>query len=206
MERLIEIVARRDRIAVGLALAGIGGAAWYYLIVQAEKFASTGICDCAAATLGGPDLKSWQPQTLVPLFLMWIEMMIAMMLPAVAPLVLLFSKLARSRSERGQPFAPTLFFVSGYFAVWSVFSLGAAAAQWILHGAALLSPGMAASSPLLAGALFAGAGLFQFSPLKRACLNHCRSPLAFLMTEWRDGRAGAFLMGWKHGLFCTFCC
>ena len=45
--------------------------------------------------------------------------MVAMMLPAVAPLVLLFSKVARSRAERGQPYVPTALFISGYFAVWS---------------------------------------------------------------------------------------
>ena len=26
------------------------------------------------------------------------------------------------------------------------------------------------------------------------------------MTEWREGYKGAFLMGLKHGVFCTGCC
>jgi predicted metal-binding membrane protein len=180
--------------------------AWFYLISETEKFAATGICDCAAMAIGGPNLGAWAPQTLVPLTLMWMEMMVAMMLPAVAPLVLLFSKVARSRAQRGQPYVPTAFFVSGYFAVWSVFSLGAAVAQWVLHGTALLSPEMAAKSSILCGLLFVSAGLFQLSPLKNFCLNHCRTPLTFLMTEWRDGPTGAFIMGWRHGLFCTACC
>ncbi len=160
MERLIETVVRRDRLAVSVALVGIAGVAWFYLIFETERFAATGICHCAAMAIGGPNLVPWAPQTLLPLFLMWIEMMVAMMLPAVAPLVLLFSKVARSRAERGQPY----------------------------------------------GLLFVGAGLFQFSPLKNFCLNHCRSPLTFLLTEWRNGPTGAFLMGWRHGLFCTACC
>src|SRR5258708_13876200 len=136
---------------------------------------------------------------------MWVEMMVAMMLPAVAPLVLLVSKIARSRAERGQPHAPTILFVSGYFAVWSVFSLGAAIAQWTLHGVALLSPQMATKSSILCALLFVSAGLFQFSPFKNVCLNHCRSPLTFLMTEWRDGPTGAIRMAWRHGLSCTAC-
>jgi predicted metal-binding membrane protein len=65
---------------------------------------------------------------------------------------------------------------------------------------------MAAKSSVLCGLLFMSAGLFQFSPLKNVCLNHCRSPLTFLMTEWRNGPTGAFRMGWRHGLFCTACC
>jgi predicted metal-binding membrane protein len=206
MEKVIETVVQRDRLTVSVALAGIAGVAWFYLIFETERFATTGICHCAAMAISGPNLAAWAPQTLVPLFLMWAEMMVAMMLPAVAPLVLLFSKVARSRADRGEPYVPTVFFISGYFVVWSVFSLGAAIAQWILHGATLLSPQMATKSSILCGLLFVGAGMFQFSPLKNVCLNHCRSPLTFLMTEWRNGRTGAFLMGWKHGLFCTACC
>ena len=50
------------------------------------------------------------------------------------------------------------------------------------------------------------AGLFQFMPLKDACLAKCRSPMGFIMTEWREGRWGAFVMGLRHGAFCTGCC
>jgi predicted metal-binding membrane protein len=206
LEKTIESVAQRDRLVIGIALAGIAGAAWFYLAHEAARFAETGVCQCAAVMIGGPDLAPWSPQTLLPLFLMWTEMMVAMMLPAVTPLVLLFSKVARSRAERGQPYVSTAFFVAGYFAVWTLFSLGATLAQWILHGAALLSPQMTATSSIVGGVLFIAAGAFQLSPLKNVCLSHCRSPLGFLMTDWRDGEAGAFLMGWKHGLFCTVCC
>ena len=206
MEKIIQSTAQRDRLVVSVALAGVAGVAWFYLAHEAERFAATGVCQCAAMMLGGPDVAPWSPQTLLPLFLMWAEMMVAMMLPAVTPLVLLFSKVARSRAERGQPYVSTAFFVSGYFAVWTMFSLGAAVAQWILHGVALLSSQMTANSSILGGITLIAAGAFQFSPLKSVCLTHCRSPLTFLMTDWRSGRVGAFLMGWKHGLFCTTCC
>jgi len=205
-EKTIQSVVQRDRLLVGFALAGIAGAAWFYLAHEAQQFALTGVCQCAAMMIGGPDLSPWSPQTLPPLVLMWTEMMVAMMLPAVTPLVLLFSKVARARAERGQPYVSTAFFATGYFTVWTLFSLIAALAQWVLHGAALLTPQMTANSSIVGGTMFIAAGIFQFTPLKKTCLTHCRSPLAFLMTEWRDGRAGAFLMGWKHGLFCTVCC
>jgi hypothetical protein len=32
------------------------------------------------------------------------------------------------------------------------------------------------------------------------------SPLSFLMSEWRDGAAGAFVMGLRHGSYCLGCC
>ena len=50
------------------------------------------------------------------------------------------------------------------------------------------------------------AGVFQWTPLKRACLSGCRSPLTFLMSEWSDGRLGAFVMGLRHGSYCLGCC
>jgi predicted metal-binding membrane protein len=54
--------------------------------------------------------------------------------------------------------------------------------------------------------LLAAAGLYQLTPLKRACLAQCRSPLAFVMTSWRDGAVGAVRMGLRHGLYCLGCC
>ena len=99
-----------------------------------------------------------------------------------------------------------LFFLLGYLAVWTGFSALAAVAQWILHALALLSPMMVSTSPLLGGVLLLVAGVFQWTPLKSACLTHCRSPLSFLMTDWGEGKWGAFFMGLKHGAYCTGCC
>jgi predicted metal-binding membrane protein len=50
------------------------------------------------------------------------------------------------------------------------------------------------------------AGVFQFTPLKYACLSRCRSPLGFLLNEWREGTWGAFAMGLRSGNFCVVCC
>ncbi len=50
------------------------------------------------------------------------------------------------------------------------------------------------------------AGIFQWSSLKYACLSHCRTPLGFIMTEWREGTKGALTMGLRHGAFCLGCC
>jgi predicted metal-binding membrane protein len=50
------------------------------------------------------------------------------------------------------------------------------------------------------------AAAYQLTPLKDACLEKCRSPLAFLMTAWRPGRVGARRMGIEHGAWCVGCC
>ncbi|MGH7885020.1 MAG: DUF2182 domain-containing protein, partial [Thermodesulfobacteriota bacterium] len=78
--------------------------------------------------------------------------------------------------------------------------------QWILHETALLSPMMKSNNTVLGGIILIGCGLFQWSNLKNSCLKHCRSPLNFLMEEWRDGKYGAFKMGIKHGYYCIGCC
>jgi predicted metal-binding membrane protein len=65
---------------------------------------------------------------------------------------------------------------------------------------------LAVSSPGVAAAIVLIAGVYQLTPFKGACLSHCRSPLGFLMTRWREGATGAFRMGATHGLFCLGCC
>lgn len=93
-----------------------------------------------------------------------------------------------------------------YVVVWAGFSIVAAGANWALHQGGLMTGMSGAALPLIAGLLLVAAGMFQWTPLKNACLTRCRSPLAFLMTEWRDGRRGALVMGVRHGVYCVLCC
>ena len=58
----------------------------------------------------------------------------------------------------------------------------------------------------IGGVLIAAAGAYQFSSWKDRCLTECRSPLAFVMQHWRDGRGGAVRMGVVHGWECAGCC
>ena len=97
-------------------------------------------------------------------------------------------------------------FLTGYLSIWTFFSAVATLAQWGLHEAALLSPMMVSTSPILGGLLLIAAGIFQWTPLKHACLKHCRSPLDFVLTQWREGSQGALVMGLQHGSYCTVCC
>jgi len=65
---------------------------------------------------------------------------------------------------------------------------------------------MSVTNRLVAGAVLIAAGVYQWTPLKQACLRRCRSPLEFLMTEWREGPVGALNMGIRHGAYCLGCC
>lgn len=202
----LELVLRRDRLVTFAALVCLALPAWGWMIHEARAMYQTGVCSCAGMKMSGPDLRPWSAATLIPLFLMWAVMMVGMMTPSAAPMVLTFALVQRKRREREQPFVPTAMFLLGYLAVWTGFSALAAVAQWVLHARALLSPLMVSTSPRLGGALLIIAGAFQWTPLKHACLTHCRSPLGFLMTDWREGWSGAFRMGLKHGAHCAGCC
>jgi len=202
----MEAIFKRDRLVVMVVLAAIAALAWGYMVHEAQTMVHTGVCCCVGMKMSGPDTHPWSVATLLPLFLMWSEMMVAMMTPAAAPMILTFAMVNRKRREQDRPFVPTGIFLLGYLVVWTGFSALASVAQWILHAKALLSPMMVSASPWLGGGLLVMAGIFQWTPLKNACLMHCRSPLDFLLTGWREGKFGALAMGLKHGAYCTGCC
>ncbi|HEX4265299.1 MAG TPA: DUF2182 domain-containing protein [Verrucomicrobiae bacterium] len=202
----MEIVLKRDRLIVFAALAATTLLAWGYMVREARAMNLTGACCCAGMAMSGPDVHPWSTAALVPLFLMWAEMMVAMMLPSATPMILTFAKVQRNRREQERPFVATGIFLLGYLTVWTAFSALAAVMQWALHAKALLSPMMVGTSPVLGGALLIAAGIFQWTPLKNKCLSNCCSPLNFLTTGWREDGRGAFVMGLKHGAQCLGCC
>jgi len=123
------------------------------------------------------------------------------MLPSAAPVVLLFAALERRSGRVGR----TVLFVAGYLVIWSGFSALSAGLQWALQRLAVTNAAGPALG-LFGAALLAAAGLYQLTPLKGTCLAHCRSPVEAIAGHWRPGRAGAFLMGARHGLYCLGCC
>jgi predicted metal-binding membrane protein len=203
---LLPALVKRDRLVIGAGIAVTSVVAWWYTIYEARRMDVTGICACLGMKMGGPELSSWSATSLLPLFAMWVVMMLAMMLPSAAPMILTFATVARNRRRAERPYVPVAVFAAGYVAIWCLFSAVAAVGQWLLHRQALLSPTMVSSSAALGGVLLLAAGLFQFTPLKRTCLARCQTPLQFIMTRWREGWRGAFGMGIEHGTFCAGCC
>ncbi|SNT23079.1 Predicted metal-binding membrane protein [Noviherbaspirillum humi] len=145
----------------------------------------------------------WTPMHALLMLAMWLVMMAAMMLPAAAPVILLYGSLA-ARMQAGS--AAALMFAGGYLAAWSGFSLAATGLQFALEAAGWLTPMMEAGSDRLAAGILLAAGIYQWLPAKSACLDHCRSPLETLAAHWRPGRRGAFAMGARHGAYCLGCC
>ena len=213
---------RRPTSLLGLAppsllisLIVLTGAAWALTLYQALSMSMPmGIVvrgGVAAEGLGGMAMggmaaTGWSLRGAVVFVALWTVMMAAMMLPAAAPMILIFAS-AQARRAR-QAAVPTWVFIAGYLLVW-------AAAGFLVHGlvqigsdvaTGLTSADRASWAPVALGATLLAAGLYQLTPLKRVCLIHCRSPFAFVAQHWRDGRIGALRMGLRHGGYCLGCC
>src|SRR5919202_2755674 len=118
----------------------------------------------------------------------WVTMTAAMMLPSAAPAAGHVARLARR--------SPTLLFVPGYLAVWTVYGLAAYGLYRVLSS---IDTGWLAwdeRGPWVAGAVIVVAGIYELTPLKRRSLRRCR-------------RAGhpesALRSALAHGLDCVGC-
>jgi len=187
----------RERVTLLSALAVITGLSWLYLIRMPMAPADLGALGARLLSVLPPRLADvWL------LFMMWMVMMAAMMLPSATPMILAYAAISRGRVHS---LAATWLFAVAYLVIWTVFSAAATAGQLALENASLLY-GPSRTTSIVGAALLVFAGMYQLTPLKNACLAHCRSPLGFFMTKWRDGRTGAFNMGVKHGTYCVGCC
>jgi predicted metal-binding membrane protein len=201
----IASLPRRDKILILACIILITALAWVYLFHLERQMSSAVAQSNMMAAMGMAVNAPWTAADILVTFAMWAVMMVGMMGPSAAPMILLFGAAQAKRRGHGASLAAGIFGL-GYIVVWTAFSAGAALAQWALHEAALLSAAMAVSSPRLGGAVLIAAGLYQLTPWKNKCLTHCRSPLSFLMTHWREGKWGAFGMGARHGAYCLGCC
>jgi predicted metal-binding membrane protein len=134
----------------------------------------------------------------------WTVMMVAMMIPAGAPMAIAFHEMKVAKCPRENAFASTCVFVSAYLLVWAI-------AGFVAYAGLLIARYVSAALPTavaiqLGGAIIFTAGFYQVTPLKQFCLSKCRTPITFIVDSWREGSAGAFQMGLLHGVYCVGCC
>ena len=203
----LERVFRQDRIVVLSAIVAVSAAAWVYVVWLATTMDMAGHAMDMPGMMA-PALQPWSAADFVLMWVMWAVMMVGMMLPSVAPMVLIYAGVARHALAQGKPFAASGWFVTGYLLSWAGFSLLATTAQWGLEQAALLSPMTMAADQLIGATLLILAGLYQWTPLKGACLTQCQAPLMFIQRHggFRREPAGSMRLGAQHGLYCIGCC
>ena len=171
---------RRELLTVALPLLAVAAAAW----------AVTGVDMANGGT----------PTTAGTFLAAWIVMMVAMMLPAVAPVVALYAQAARKGLVAALPV-----FLTGYLLVWTATGLPAYAVSQVV-GQPLMD-GRTWAARLVGGTLLLAAA-YELTPLKAACLRHCRSPLSFFLSRRSSlsSPRAALAAGAGHGVYCLGCC
>jgi predicted metal-binding membrane protein len=201
-DRTLGHIAKLRNAPIWIGLTVVVALSWLYLAHMSVGMSGMG----SPVTHHAVRMERALPLEILFTFSMWSVMMVAMMAPTAVPAIGLFATLTGRRHPLQHPAGATAIYVSGYLAAWVGYSLFAALAQWALMRAMLISPMAGSNSATVSAVILLSAGAFQFTPLKDACLNQCRSPLAFFLAEWRDGRFGAFYLGLRQGIYCVTCC
>ena len=142
-------------------------------------------------------------EDLFSLFLMWVIMSGAMMMPTFVPTLRTYQDLIHSGA--GSPLGFILI-NSGFFMVWVLYSIVMAGLQAFLIEQNVVNVYGQISFSAISALLLFSAGIYQFSELKHACAAKCRTPLAFFMEFWGPRHSQSFKMGLRLGLSCLGCC
>jgi predicted metal-binding membrane protein len=210
---LVKTLQQGDFLVLFL-LGAVTLLSWLYLLSGAGMGMSvktmSSLTFPAAEMMPVQQAMGWNAGYSAMVFLMWWLMMIAMMLPSATPLILIYHRVRRiGETEATNPDAlgQSWLFVSGYLLAWGGFSLVATILQALFERLSLLHPMMMWSlNETFTAVLLILAGVYQWTPLKQKCLKHCRSPVDFLVRNWRGGPRGALWMGTHHGVYCLGCC
>jgi predicted metal-binding membrane protein len=188
---VLERWRRRENLLPGLALVALAAAGWAYVAYQGTTVGSMPSA-MGPIALGGPGGGV--------LFLFgWTAMMVAMMVLATLPLILLYRTIARKRLSPARAQVGMLALLAGYLTVW-------VSAGLPVYAYALFAEEAGSLATVLPALLLVVGGAYQFTPLKRICHIRCSSPLFFLMQKWRPGATGALRLGVLHAVDCLGCC
>jgi predicted metal-binding membrane protein len=185
--KVLQSWSQRQNLLPGLALVTLAAAGWVYVAYQSSSMGSMGNA-AMEGTAGGVVFLSG-----------WTAMMMAMMVPATLPLILLYRTIARNRLGPTRARVGTVVLLAGYLLVW-------AAAGVPVYAYSLFAEAAGSLGTVLPASLLVVGGVYQFTPLKRICHARCSSPPFFLLQRWRSGATGALRLGVAHGLHCLGCC
>ncbi len=181
------LTAERSAVA---AVAILCLAAWGGLVAEAIRSARTDdlfnvLCGPSALGATSTGVLSQLPAV----FVLWLVMNVAMMLPTSVPMVLGFVDTLGERRRPAPGWYP-LVLIAGYGAVWTAMSATAAMVQAALTSLATLVTLPAPAAAVLTGAVVGFAG---------------RHPVQALPVG-RDGAAAVFRLGMDQAARCVGCC
>jgi predicted metal-binding membrane protein len=185
----LQALPPRQLVVPWIAVAALAVVAWAVTIVLARDMGN------GPGTMG---------LALLPFLGLWVVMMAAMMLPSVAPVGVLWTRLIAGATTGLGRVARMAMFLGGYLLTWAVVGIVAFAA---LAGAGRLLTAAPLAARWLGVAIFITAGIYQFTPWKDWCLRRCRSPIGALMYYLGfRGRSRDLRVGLHHGATCAGCC
>ena len=176
----------KEHFLILIALVLLSSLAWTGTVYQAGSM-GLGMITCSM-TMGTP----FSVGNALLYVLLWGVMMVAMMFPAIVPVVGLFSTVAGRKREQGVPFTPAWVFVAGYLVLWTLAGGVGYTVDLAIQSLPEVFPALRTYGLVIGGLTLIAAGVYQLTPLKYLCLSQCRSPMGFLLTSWRDGALGAF--------------
>lgn len=135
---------------------------------------------------------------------MWIVMMVAMMLPALMPMLWRYRQAVGMKAEVRLGWLTALV-GAGYFLVWTVFGMAAFSFGIALASVEMRLPGLARLVPVALSMAVLIAGALQLTAWKAHQLACCREA-----TRCRSMLPADSGMAWRHGvrlgLHCSYCC
>ena len=146
--------------------------------------------------------QTWPGAALVFLG-MWIVMMVAMMLPSLAPMLWRYY-LALAATGAAPAGRLTVHVGASYFSLWAVLGLAAFSVGASLAEIEMAHPAVARLVPIATGVVVLLAGAFQFSTCKMRWLSRCQSSRAH--DYGSINVPGAWRYGLQLGLRCSVCC
>ena len=135
---------------------------------------------------------------------MWVMMMMAMMLPSLAPMLWRYRRTVGRTGETRLGRLTALVGV-GYFLVWTVFGMAIFPLGLALAAVEMQHPALARAVPIAVGVVILTAGSLQLTAWKARHLACCREALGHGRTLPTDAGT-AWRHGLRLGLHCSQCC
>lgn len=135
---------------------------------------------------------------------MWVPMMIAMMLPSIAPVLWEYRRTMKRTSRKRLDYLTSLI-AFGYFFVWTILGIAVFVVGTLLATLEMRSPTLASTEPLIAGLVVVIAGLLQLTGWKARQLASCHNLSGHdpvLPLDLHSALKG----GLRLGLHCVLCC
>jgi len=199
------------RLSIGVPLLIVAIGAWYLSAILYQASSPMGMSSMVPAIPIASMASIFSIPTigvLLSFLVVWLVGMVAMMFPAMVPIMSFYSGLVAKVEKRpnlSRLVGPPLF-LSGYLSLYLLLGLGLFAGVYAVFQLGSALPWLSSWSVVAVAAVLFAAGIWQLTPLKEKMLGNCISPMGFFMTHAKKGLPGAFRMGAEHGIYCVGCC